>query len=58
MSDMLKDNPGVQAIYLKAAEGGVFPVPTVVQTVLGSCLGGVFVTVKTTASSSTLPAMA
>jgi len=39
---MPKGNPGVQAIYLKAAEGGVFPVPTVVQTVLGSCLGGVF----------------
>jgi len=30
------------SVYLKVAEGGLFLTPTLVQTVLGSCLGGVF----------------
>jgi len=42
MTSLLKNNPGAQSVYLKVAEGGVYPRATVVQTVLGSCLGGVF----------------
>lgn len=42
MKNLLKDNPGAKNVYLKVAEGGLYTRATVVQTVLGSCLGGVF----------------
>lgn len=42
MKDILKDNPDIVLEYLKVSEGGVFVRPTLVQTVLGSCLGAAF----------------
>lgn len=42
MRGYLKDNPGVGFAYLKTAEGGVYLKPTLIQTVLGSCLGVAF----------------
>lgn len=42
MNDILKQNPGVRTEYLKVSEGGVYLAPTLVQTVLGSCLGMAF----------------
>lgn len=35
-------NSGVKKEYLKVAEGGVYLAPTLIQTVLGSCLGVAF----------------
>jgi len=42
LRDILARHPGVATEYLKVAEGGLYMAPTVVQTVLGSCLSGVF----------------
>lgn len=42
MKQLLKNRIDVPLVYLKVAEGGVYPEETLVQTVLGSCLGGVF----------------
>ncbi|GFK93468.1 Chemoreceptor glutamine deamidase CheD [Fundidesulfovibrio magnetotacticus] len=42
LKDILTENPGVALQYLKVSEGGVYLKPTLVQTVLGSCLGAAF----------------
>ncbi|WP_243360384.1 chemotaxis protein CheD [Fundidesulfovibrio terrae] len=42
MKDILKLNPQIQSVYLKVSEGGLYVAPTLVQTVLGSCLGASF----------------
>jgi chemotaxis protein CheD len=42
MKDILKSNPDIQSVYLKVSEGGLYFAPTLVQTVLGSCLGAAF----------------
>lgn len=42
LKELLKQNPEIRREYLKVSEGGVYLVPTMVQTVLGSCLGGIF----------------
>jgi len=42
MKDILKDHPEISLEYLKVSEGGLFVKPTLVQTVLGSCLGAAF----------------
>jgi chemotaxis protein CheD len=42
LKEIIRQNPDIRSEYLKVSEGGVYLVPTMVQTVLGSCLGGVF----------------
>ena len=42
MKDIRQRHPECQFTYLKVSEGGVYLVPTLTLTVLGSCLGGVF----------------
>jgi len=42
MRDFLQQHNDIRHEYLKVAEGGVYLDPTVVQTVLGSCLGVAF----------------
>ena len=42
MTRLVRNNPGIPLTYLKVSEGGFFLRPTLVQTVLGSCLGGAF----------------
>lgn len=42
MKELLKNRTDVPVVFLKVAEGGVYARETLVQTVLGSCLGGVF----------------
>jgi chemotaxis protein CheD len=40
--EIIREHAGIRGEYIKASEGGVYLEPTLVQTVLGSCLGGVF----------------
>lgn len=40
--EIIREHADIRGEYLKASEGGVYLEPTLVQTVLGSCLGGVF----------------
>ena len=42
MREIRARHPECRIAYLKVSEGDVFLEPTLVQTVLGSCLGGVF----------------
>ncbi|WP_243310688.1 chemotaxis protein CheD [Fundidesulfovibrio agrisoli] len=42
LREMQARHPDAATEYLKVAEGGLFMSPTIVQTVLGSCLSGVF----------------
>ena len=42
MNSILKRYPDLRHVYLLVNQGGVFPGPTVVQTVLGSCVSVTF----------------
>lgn len=42
MRNILEKHPGLDSVYLLVAQGGVFERPTLVQTVLGSCVSVVF----------------
>ncbi|MFP5222308.1 MAG: chemotaxis protein CheD [Acidobacteriota bacterium] len=42
MRELRQRHPECQIAYLKVSEGGIYQDPTLVLTVLGSCLGGVF----------------
>lgn len=42
MKHLLESHPGVDQVYLLVAQGGLYDRPTLVQTVLGSCVSVVF----------------